>query len=206
MKDLGKFQVITADCPWRFQNWSDRKNGAAAACYDTMTAQEIADIPVDMWADKDCTLYLWGVWTQMKEALQVMEGWGFELVTGVPWVKTTPSKGKIHCGVGFWIRGASEYLLVGRRGNPKRGKIDVIGLLHDFPQQFWAPIGEHSFKPIRVTTWIEYMFPEAKRLELFGRRERAGWTVLGRKLGYDLGPWGVRPYVAKNPSEGLFHK
>ncbi len=204
--NLGKFDVILADPPWSYHNWTDAKNGAAVGHYSTMKDSSIADIPVDQWTKKNSVIFLWGTWPCVPEAVHVMEGWGFTHVTGFPWVKTMPSRAQLHTGIGFWTRGASEFVLVGRKGTVKRKKADVIGLLVWESRQFWSPVESHSFKPYTIHQWIEKMFPEARRLELFGRRQRTGWTVLGRKLGHDLGPWGVRPFNPPTPKVGFFRE
>jgi N6-adenosine-specific RNA methylase IME4 len=201
--DIGKFSVILADPPWGYQNWSDSKNGAAKSQYETMSAEDIGEIPIQNWVAEDCILFLWGTWPGVKKAIDVMDSWGFEQVTGFPWIKTVPTKSELHFGIGFWARGVSEYVLIGRRGSPKRTKVDVLGLLHGENQTFYAPVGRHSVKPIRLTTWIEKSLP-GPYLELFGRRPRPNWTVLGRALGHELGPWGVRSYNPKISKEGLF--
>lgn len=202
------YSVILADPPWQYAQFTSPLNGAAAGHYDTMTAEAIGEIPVAQWADKNSALFLWGTWPCVGEAIHVMKAWGFEQIAGVPWIKTFPPKGEVKRGIGFWTAGVSEYVLIGKRGTPKRKKIDVLGLINgeSGKEAFYAPIGSHSAKPIRFTTWVEEIFPKAKRLELFARRERQGWTTLGRKLGHDLGPWGVRAYEAPEPKEGLFER
>lgn len=41
---------------------------------------------------------------------------------------------------------------------------------------------KHSQKPEAAYEMIEAMFPEAKRLELFARQERAGWDCFGNEV------------------------
>lgn len=54
-------------------------------------------------------------------------------------------------------------------------------------QIVYAPLGKHSSKPDEVQRRIEWMYPNATpRLEMFGRRSRAGWTVIGNEApGYE---------------------
>ena len=42
---------------------------------------------------------------------------------------------------------------------------------------------EHSRKPDDVHRRIEALYPDASKLEMFARREMAGWTVWGNEVG-----------------------
>jgi N6-adenosine-specific RNA methylase IME4 len=57
-----------------------------------------------------------------------MRAWGFEPVTGMPWIKTYDPPtidlfGELRYrptwGMGAWVRGCSEPILIGKRGNAK---------------------------------------------------------------------------------------
>jgi N6-adenosine-specific RNA methylase IME4 len=194
-------RAILADVPWSYRNYggstSGRRyavNGAAAAHYDTMADEDIAAIPVSQWAADDAVLFFWATWPRLDAAFPIMKAWGFdEYVTAVPWVKTLG--GDVFRGVGTWTMGASEVLLITRRGEPKpqHGERDKnIGLLTGDPRVFYAPVGAHSKKPEEVQDWIERLFPGGPWLELFARRERAGWCCWGGDLGFHLSAGGVR--------------
>jgi N6-adenosine-specific RNA methylase IME4 len=45
----------------------------------------------------------------------------------------------------------------------------------------YAPRGRHSEKPAVFYQIIELMLPTVPRLEMFGRTQRAGWTVWGNE-------------------------
>ncbi len=45
----------------------------------------------------------------------------------------------------------------------------------------FAPNLKHSAKPEHLQDYLEKMFPDAKKLEIFGRRSRNGWLVLGNQ-------------------------
>jgi N6-adenosine-specific RNA methylase IME4 len=196
--DVG-FGCILADPAWSYQNWSEAKNGASASSYECMSTESISAIPVAKWAAKDCVLYLWCTNPKLPDGLRVGESWGFEYVTKVPWVKFSPTTGKLHTTIGFFSRAVTEDLLIFRKGNPKRRgprSGTPPGLLVDGERVFYAPKqDEHSRKPEEVHTWIERTF-DGPYLELFARRERSGWTALGFDTGWRLGPGGSEPYVA----------
>lgn len=129
-----------------------------------------------------------------------MTEWGFDYVTGLPWVKTTPSRAELRVGIGFWFMSSSELLLVGVRGKPKRvGRPGVFGMLSGDARQFYAARRGHSEKPFGVHEFAEQWLP-GPRLELFAVSARPGWTCWGLGTGFWLGPNGVdvvRPVGAK---------
>ena len=194
MPATGQFRTILADPPWAYRNWSAKKHGAVAAQYPTQSKEELAAIPVSKWADpRGCMLVLWGTWPHAAEACDLLRDWGFEHVTGCPWVKTVPSSGLISTGIGFWFQSTSEFVLLGRSGKAKRrrGAPPVKGLLVD--EVFYAPKGSrHSEKPRTLHDWIEANM-DGPYLELFPREERPGWTTWGRDTGFWLSAGGVEP-------------
>ena len=58
-----------------------RGRGIAADHYPTMSLQEICDLPVRKLADKDCVLFLWVTFPQLREGLSVIQAWGFQYKT-----------------------------------------------------------------------------------------------------------------------------
>src|SRR5438067_2136981 len=83
----GGWATILADPPWRFIN----RTGKVAPehrrldRYDTMTARDIAQIPVAGIAADRAHLYLWVPNALLPEGLQVMQGWGFRYVSNIVW-------------------------------------------------------------------------------------------------------------------------
>jgi len=106
----------------------------------------------------------------LKEALELMQAWGFRYVTYAVW-----DKEKVE--MGHWFRQQHELLLVG-----------VKGTFHTpppscrFPSVIRSPRTEHSKKPEVVYEMIETMFPKGRYLELFGRSCRKGWAVWGNEM------------------------
>lgn len=202
--------MILADPPWSYQNWSDAAHGAARSSFKTMTYVQIRAVPVSGWAHPHgCILALWATWPKLDEAMRLLNAWGFDYVTGCPWVKTSPTSGEIRCGVGFWFQSTSEVVLFGRRGSVKRNDLGNLGkrglfvrgrptsasrgLICGSQRQFYAPrASRHSQKPEDVQDYLEARFP-GPRLELFARRERRGWTCWGLDTGWRLSKDGVAP-------------
>lgn len=195
MSDL-KFGVILVDCPWKYTNFTKIANGAPQ--YHTMTFEELCELPVGKWADKNCLLASWCTWPMMPQGIELLEYWGFEYITGWPWIKTIPSTESIRCGTGFWAQSVSEYIILARKGKispPKKSK--HRGLLFEEDRQFYGPINKHSDKPEDIPIWLENNF-KGPYLELFARRERSNWTTWGLDTGYKLTKNGVERLETAN--------
>lgn len=193
------FSVVLADPPWAYRNFADTAHGAAIAVYDTMPPEAIAAIPVATWAAPDCVLFCWATWPKLDEAMRLVDAWGFEYITAIPWVKTVPSSGEIYRGIGFWTMAASEVLLIGRRGEPKRSGRGRSGDSGTNDAQIGLLTGEDP--RVEVHEWIEALFPGRPYLELFARRERPGWTTWGTDLGFRLSAAGVA--TCERPVEAM---
>ena len=111
----GPFSVIYADPPWHFKCYTDqrvtylaggRTVRAPEAHYETMTTEDICNLPVNGVADKDCVLFLWATWPMLEHALRVIGAWGFtyktEAFTWVKVLKENPRHPKL--GLGYWTR------------------------------------------------------------------------------------------------------
>jgi N6-adenosine-specific RNA methylase IME4 len=86
-----KFTCIVCDPPWNFKDslkMSDVKRGAQAN-YDTMTMQEIRELPVKDYCHPDgAVLCLWVPSSLLQDGLDTMKAWGFQHKQTYVWVKT----------------------------------------------------------------------------------------------------------------------
>lgn len=165
----------------------------------TMSGEDIAALNVgeNFAHDSGAFLFCWATWPKLPEAIEVVEAWGFRYVTAVPWVKTVPSTESIAASMGFWSLGASELLIIARRGKARRRSAKlapVRGLLEGEDRRspiFYAPRkGRHSTKPEELRCWIERV-AEGPYLELFARRQYPGWRCVGLDLGERITPDGI---------------
>lgn len=174
LRPFGGFDLIMADPPWRYEMRSEKgETKSPSAYYDCMSIAEIRTLPVSALAASDCLLWLWSLNTMLPQALQVIEAWGFTYKTGGHWVKTTVN-GKLNMGTGYILRGAGEPFLIATRGAPKikdRGVRSVI----------MGQIREHSRKPEEAFQAAEKLMPDARRIEVFSRQKRAGWSNWGHE-------------------------
>ena len=164
----GIFAVLYADPPWRYKHNETPDLRAVENQYPTMGADEIGAL--DVPAADDAVLFLWATNPKLREALSVMDAWGFEYRTNACWVKD-------RFGMGYYVRGQHELLLIGRRGSlpvpePSRRPASILN----------APRQEHSRKPDEFYELIERMYPDHSKVELFARRPREGWDGWGNQL------------------------
>jgi N6-adenosine-specific RNA methylase IME4 len=163
----GPYELIYADPPWQLGN--PEADYAPENYYPTLAFEEIKALAVPSAAD--ACLFLWAVNSQLRQALDVVEAWGFALKTHFCWVKPA-------IGLGVWARNRHELLLFGVRGNfsPAQPKDRCDSVIE-------APRGRHSEKPVRAYEWIERMYPSASKLELFARgKVRPGWAAWGNEV------------------------
>lgn len=175
---MSKYGVIVADPPWSYKNAGCR--GAAGNQYDTQADDWVHALDVPSLAADDCVLLLWSVWPKLPECIETAARWGFEYKTGLPWIKVSSvsndlfGETRIDCpyGIGFWVRGASEPLLICTKGKPKPPPNGWVGLL--------SPNLHHSRKPDSVYQLAESM--PGPYLEMFARRRRPGWDAFGNQV------------------------
>ena len=139
--------------------------------YPTMTVEEIINIPKlpSRMAD-NCCLYLWATNPKLEQALEVLHGWEFRYVSNMVWVKD-------KIGMGYWVRGRHELLLIGVKG---KYSPPIESLRPDSVIE--AKRTEHSAKPDNIYDILKNIHPKAKRLEMFARKQRQGWTCWGNEI------------------------
>lgn len=221
-----KFRVIVSDPPWGFSDkltMSDVKRGAASN-YKTLTIKDIKNIPVEAVADDDSILCLWVPSSLLQEGMNVMSAWGFRQTQTWVWVKTkkdpfgrllkkllkesllksnmvgfvekTIKEFDIHdvlnFGMGRLGRNVHEICLIGVKGSPYK-------FLKNKSQRtvFFSQPQKHSKKPENLQDMLDIMF-DGKKIELFGRRLREGWEVVGNECPSSLGEdifYSVEKYI-----------
>src|SRR5262245_60848188 len=160
------FAVVLADPPWQFTDKLPGDGRGAVKHYPCLTVAALCAFPLPPLAD-DCTLFLWRVASMQQEALDVMRAWGFTLKTEIVWLKQTQT-GKRWFGMGRTVRAEHEVCLVGTRGRSVTKSKSVRST-------FTAEAGRHSAKPPEFYAIVEAL-RDGPYVELFARRQRAGWT------------------------------
>jgi N6-adenosine-specific RNA methylase IME4 len=169
------FGTVLADPPWRFSNRTGKvaPEHRRLARYSTLTAKEIAALPVAQLMAPRSHCYLWVPNALLAEGLMVMENWGFTYKANLVWHKVRKDGGSDGRGVGFYFRNVTELVLFGARGHlrtlgPGRRQVNLLATRKR----------EHSRKPDELYDLIERCSP-GPHLELFARHGRLGWTAWG---------------------------
>lgn len=192
----GKYDVILADPPWYFRNYSaddphevHKRARGQQRHYPCMTTEEICALPIQNLANENCILFLWTCWPLiLSDAPRVIKAWGFEYATlGWEWMKLNTSGIGWHIGMGYYTRSNPEPCLLCVRGDMPVQVYDERNLLITYEDEmFGLPLvskrREHSRKPNEQYGKIERLYPQRRYLELFARRQRAGWDVFGNEV------------------------
>ena len=178
-----KYKIIYADPPWSY-NDTQKSGGTAyfgaSVRYPTMNNKDIANLPINDLADKDCVLFMWATSPLLPEALKTIEAWGFKYKTvAFCWIKKTVN-GKQVNNMGRWTMGGMELCLLAVKGHPQR-KVKNI------KQMFEAIRTKHSQKPFEVRNFItDLMGNNLTKIELFARQKTDGWDVWGNEVKSDI--------------------
>lgn len=181
-----KYQVIYADPPWQFRNYSDKwhedhpESKWVGRQYGLMTRKDIEALPVSKIAADDAVLFLWTTMPHLPDALKVIEAWDFHFKTvGFTWVKQNRSGVGLFTGMGFWSRSNAELCLLATRGHPKR-------LSKSVRQVIISPVQRHSQKPAEIRNRILELMGDVPRIELFARERVPGWHAWGDEVKSDI--------------------
>jgi N6-adenosine-specific RNA methylase IME4 len=175
MDDIAnRYDVILADPPWHFETWGEGDRNVTKY-YPIMETNDICGLSVP--ASDNSVLFLWACWPKLKDAMLVIDAWGFEYKTiAWIWVKLNSNSMGFFTGMGYYTRANSEPCLLATKGKPPRVSDKGIQSL------ICSPVREHSRKPDEQYAKIEKLYPNKKYLELFARRQRPGWDVFGNEV------------------------
>ena len=168
----GKYRVLYADPPWSYGNTQQPEFGEQRDHYATMTLDEICKLPVKEWAENDAVLFLWATSPILKEAFQVIEAWGFEYKASFVW-------DKVKHVMGHYNSVRHEFLLVCTRGSCQPDERKLFDSVVSIERT------AHSVKPSEFYNIIEALYVTGRRLELFARARRPGWSCWGNEAPVD---------------------
>lgn len=172
------FDVILADPPWEFKTWSNlgREKGPK---YLVSHWRNIARYTPP--GAPDSALFMWACWPLLPDALALIRAWGYTFVDiAFTWAKLSETGNAFHTGLGYYTRANSEPCLVATRGNyPLQLEAASPLIIAPLPP-------EHSRKPDEQYNLIDYSTGPGRRLEMFARRPRAGWSVWGNEVQSDI--------------------
>jgi N6-adenosine-specific RNA methylase IME4 len=177
-----RYSIIYADPPWSFsskelQKYSGKRFRSLEVVYNTEKTSSMAEWNVSRIADTDCALFMWTTDAHLEEAIQLMKAWGFKYVTiAFVWSKVTKN-GKQVSNLGAWTMKNCEICLFGTKGKMLKYKKS-----NSVKQLFEAERTKHSKKPDCVRGFIEELFGDIPRIELFARQYADGWDCWGNEV------------------------
>jgi len=166
------YVVAVLDPAWRQEPWSRDTglNKSPDNHYPTQTPAEVAALKPPL--TRDAIVYMWTTTSMMRVAQTILEDWGLEYRSHMVWVKERPGK---QMGTGFWSRVDHEIVLI--YNPPAPTESDRISSV------LYSPVGEHSVKPDEFFDMVKRNYPPpVPLLEMYGRKQRKGWTVLGNEV------------------------
>lgn len=173
------YDLICADPPWKQSKGgkkSVRPNSSGTALeYPTCSIDEIKEhlkTATDLCGENS-VLFLWTIDKYLFEAQRMAEELGYKLHARMIWDKVT------GIPAAFTVRYGHEYLLYMYKGRLPPVAIGERGKIHTV---FREKARRHSQKPEISFEIMQRLYPDAKKLELYARQERAGWDCWGNEL------------------------
>lgn len=144
--------------------------------YSVMNLAAIKALPVrDITQGEPSVCFLWATVPMIEEAHAVLRAWGYTYKTTLFWIKTQATP-----GMGFYMRGHVECLLLGVQGR-------IVPPRTIYRNYIEHPVLSHSRKPKVFHHRIEKLFPDAaRRVELFAQFPYRRWETYGLKLGHNF--------------------
>lgn len=179
-----KFNIFYVDPPWKHA--FAKCSGSASAKYAVLDMATLKSMPVRRMREENSIMFMWKTGCLTKQAIELMEHWGFQYKTECyHWIKTKPKRPDEVDALcqGWYTNGAVETIIVGVRGAVcKHFKAKKQN------QVVMSPRGAHSEKPEIFRKIILDMFEPGyvkNAIELFSRREAdEHWSAWGDELGH----------------------
>jgi N6-adenosine-specific RNA methylase IME4 len=168
----GKFRVLYADPPWKYQSGSGaglEQYGPAERHYPAMSIDELCALDVAELAEENAVLFLWVTSPMLEEAFKVIRAWGFRYKASFVW-------DKVKHNFGHYNSVRHEFLLVAVRGSC----VPDSNRLFDSVQTIERS-EKHSEKPEEFRDIIETLYSSGARLELFARETVDNWQAWGNE-------------------------
>jgi len=167
----GKYRVIYADPPWKYNDDLIENYGAAEKHYPTMTIDELCNLPVKDLADENAVLFLWVTSPLLEDSFKIIHSWGFTYKTSFIW-------DKVKHNMGHYNSVRHEILLVCTRGSCTPDAKKLFDSVQSIERS-----DKHSEKPEEFRQIIEKLYHHGNKLELFARNKTEGWEVYGNEIG-----------------------
>ena len=158
-----------------YQNRGTR--AAASKHYGTMTVDQLKKMGVELRgggiANSDCALFMWATFPMLREALEVIEAWGFTYKTvAFNWVKQNKDRRRPVLGPRQLTRSILGDLPTRREGQAET---------HERQRAQRHPLARPAAQPQagRGRDRIVELMGDLPRIELFAREAAPGWDAWG---------------------------
>ena len=195
----GEFPVIVVDFPWKYDDQLDGSDQVRGGCpYPPMTIDEICkfDLPLPS-NDGAAAVFMWVTNSHLIDPAAyavVARTWAGRYGLKPKQIRTwkTPEMGLGH----VW-RNDTEHLIRFERGRPVYNQVTQRTSFEAPPGV--SPDGKHSAKPDRAYDDIVELCPAEPKLEMFARKERAGWITTGAELPSSASPASIETSKQEEP-------
>lgn len=216
IEDRYDIVVADPPWPYNFRgNLETKFRGGIHQYYDSMKIEDIysvGDYLKKVTNPAGSMLFLWGTFPKTEWAMECIDKWGYTLKTCCfLWVKKSKA-GNIVLGTGYYAKANAEPCWLGttKKGRIIKPFVDDVSQVVETEEEEEGEIGtdiletlgkgcwpdypggpyvkrKHSEKPEEVQNRIDRMYPKQRKIELFARRHRPGWTCCGIELsGLDI--------------------
>lgn len=168
-----KYDVIVLDPPWPLKKITTKQRpNQVYMDYSLMSVEDISALPIQTIAGDKGYCFLWTIQKYLFEAKSILEGYGYNHLLTMGWVK---EYGRSSGMALYGFRWNLEFILVGTKGKfPALPKQKLI------KAGFNAVNEGHSKKPDEFYDMIKHLGD--KRIDLFARKPRDGWDVWGDEV------------------------
>jgi N6-adenosine-specific RNA methylase IME4 len=192
---MKKYNIIYADPAWNqkagrnlsggyktlngIQVMNPVSNISSNLPYNTMSIDDIKNLPVKDISDDNCHLYIWVTNKYLMQVGEIIKNWGFEYSTTLVWCKKP-----IGSGMGGVYKISTEFLIFAKKGKLPVKK-SIKGTWFDIKRQYVNGYPCHSKKPDFFRDMIDSVSTGSK-IELFARNKPDGWDVWGNEVDSDI--------------------
>lgn len=162
-----KYGTIYAEPPWPCDE-SGRPSERGRR-RQQMTVECIAALPVDQLAAPASHLHIWTPDRFLRDAMKMIEAWGFAYSGSMVWVSPELAAGA-YWGIGH------QYLILGVRGDAHFSKYHPRSWLFDAKDSITS-----EWKPYAIRALVAQVGP-SPRLHLFHESTEHGWTTWGQRV------------------------
>lgn len=167
-----KYRTIVIDPPWNIKTGFNSKtlhSPMTELPYKTMTDNEIINFPINEYAEKNCSLFIWTIQSYILFTYELAKKWGYKVHCLMTWDKIEGMNGN-----GFTRN--SEFVLF-----CYKGKFD-LNLANKFiPTSFRERRKSHSSKP-RIFYDNLLRITHEPRIDIFSRKKHIGFDSYGDQV------------------------